>query len=84
MSDTLAEAVRELVRAEVRAELARQREAPPRLLSVAEAARAAGLSRAMFYRAVLTPGAVRVHRVGRRVLISERELAAWMAQGESA
>jgi excisionase family DNA binding protein len=82
MSARLEAAIRELVGAmteELRAESSPA--APPRLLSVAEAARACGLSRAAFYRSVLGQGAIPVHRIGRRVLISQAALASWIDGG---
>ena len=52
MTDRLGDALRELVRAEVHAELAAQRARPmpPRLLSITDAAAALSLSRASIYK----------------------------------
>jgi excisionase family DNA binding protein len=81
MSDMLTDALRELVRAEVRAELAAQRAnpSPPRLLSVAEAADALGLSRALLYRE-LSAGRLRTVHIGRRRLVPEAAIADYIAE----
>jgi excisionase family DNA binding protein len=74
----LGDALREVIRAEVRAELAAARPAPPRLLSVSDAAAALSLSRASLYKE-LTAGRLRTVHVGRRRLVPESALAAYIA-----
>jgi excisionase family DNA binding protein len=72
----LVEALREEVQAEVRARTA----APPRLLSIAEAAAACGLSRSTFY-GLIGKGEVRSISIGRRRLIPESALREFMDGG---
>ena len=81
MTDHLAEALRELVRAEVRAELAALRGAPvaPRLLSVPDSCAAlGGISRAELYKQFAR--GLRVVHVGRRVFVPEAELRRFIEQ----
>ena len=75
----LGDALRELVRAEVRAELAAQRATatPPRLLSVSDAAAALGLSRASLYKE-LSAGRLRSVHVNRRRLVPASALAEYI------
>jgi excisionase family DNA binding protein len=74
---SLVEALRELVRAIVREELARHEE--PRALSVAEAARRLGISRSAAYEAVARGDLVAV-RVGRRRVVPEAEVRRLLAE----
>jgi excisionase family DNA binding protein len=75
----LGDTLRDLVRAEVRAELAAQRATPvaPRLLSVADAAAALGLSRASLYKE-LSAGRLRSVHISRRRLVPESALAEYI------
>ena len=78
-TDALTSAIRDLVRAEVEAELDKQPDpSVPRLLSVEDAAEALGLSRATVYKE-LAAGRLRSVRISRRRLVSTAALADYIS-----
>ncbi len=82
-TDRLEAAVRELVEAlreEVQAEVRVRTASTPRLLSIAEAAEACGLSRSTFY-GLMGRGEIRSISIGRRRLIPESALREFMDGG---
>jgi excisionase family DNA binding protein len=83
MTDALADALRAVVRAVVREELAGLARSEPavRLLSVEDAARCAGVGRSMMYE-LLARGRVRSVKLGRRRLVPSDALDELAERGE--